>query len=80
MKTVCLLFFLIFSFALLARVGPVDHNQKAAACTNNPESSASKPVERDVNPSKLLANLLEGVEEEKSRKRRPKSGSSGSVQ
>lgn len=74
---------LLFSFTVFATVGSVDahSDQKAAACTNAPESKTDQSVSREINPANVMANL--GLEVERStdrRNRRRSTGREGSLQ
>ena len=73
---------LLFSFSVFANVGSVDSysDQKAAACTNAPESRTDQSVSREINPGNVLANLVP-EEERSNRKNRGRStGREGSLQ
>lgn len=74
---------LLFSFSVFANVGSVDSHseQKAAACTNAPESKLDQSVSREVNPANVLANLVPETERINNRRNRSRStGREGSIQ
>lgn len=73
----------LFSFNVFANVGSVDSHsdQKAAACTNAPESRTDQSVSREINPGNVLANLVPEAERSTNRRNRGRStGREGSLQ
>lgn len=73
---------LFFSFSVFANVGSVDSHsdQKAAACTNAPESRTDQSVSREINPANVLANLVPEADGSKDRRNRRRSTGEGSLQ
>ena len=73
---------LLFSFSVLANVGSVDSHsaQKAAACTNAPESRTDQSVSREINPANVLANLVPEAERSNRKNRSRSTGREGSLQ